>query len=66
MDSLKVEREEKVDVDTVLENIGGLGRFQVIHFGIVVSGMLAGSLILYSIYYFVLDPVYLCENDGHW
>ena len=59
-------KSEKQDVDTVLEKVGGVGRFQIIHFGIVASGMLAGSLVLYSIYYFVMDPVYTCEYEDGW
>jgi len=43
-----------------LEAIGGVGKYQVIWYIIVVIGMLAGAFILYSLYYFSMIPDYNC------
>lgn len=32
----------------------------------ILIGMIAGSFILYSLFYFELQPAYLCEIDGQW
>lgn len=48
-----------------MEQIGGVGLYNIIHFLIVDIGISSGSFILYSIYYFTIDPVYFCDyNDA--
>ena len=47
--------------DQILDEIGGFGKYQLIWFIIVVTGMLSGAFILYSLYYFELVPVYQCN-----
>lgn len=55
---------KRADIDDILIAIGGVGRYQLTWFGIVVAGMLSGAFINYSLYYFTLSPIYLCENYG--
>jgi hypothetical protein len=51
-----------IDIDDILDNIGGSGRYQISWFIIITVGMLSGCFINFSIYYFTLDPIYLCQD----
>ena len=51
-----------IDIDDILENIGGSGRYQISWFIIITAGMLSGCFINFSIYYFTLDPIYLYQD----
>ena len=50
--------------DTQYDQIGGFGKYQALHFGSILSGMLSGAFILYSIFFFVQDPQYICQFEG--
>jgi len=52
------------DIDGILEEIGAVGPYQVFYFLVILSGMIAGAFILYSLYYFDLQPDYLCIFKG--
>lgn len=49
------------DVDEALIKCGGFHKFQYFSFAIIVTGMAAGAFILYNLYYFEKEPVYLCN-----
>ena len=53
--------DNKVDIDEIIEEIGGFSKYQFMHMSIVVMGMIAGAFILYSLYYFEIDPEYQCQ-----
>ena len=53
--------------DEILDALGGCGLYQVGYFMTIVTGMAAGVWILYSMYYFELEPTYNFRfNDGPW
>ena len=53
-------------IDDTLVAIGGVGMYQIKWFIIVVAGMLAGAPINYSLYYFTIQPIYLCLEGKKW
>jgi hypothetical protein len=58
------EQEGKADIDDIITNIGGVGRYQVQWSIILVLGMVSGAFVNYSLYYFTLNPVYECLLPG--
>jgi hypothetical protein len=59
-----IKQSENPTLDEVLQSIGY--KFQVFMFLTILSGMLSGVFILYSLYYFQLQPEYLCKIGGKW
>lgn len=42
--------------DIILDEIGGFGVYQLMYFNVIVTGMVSGAFILYSMNYFELEP----------
>ena len=45
---------QEVSFEEALEILGGCGLYQILHSIAIVAGMVAGTFILYSMYYFEL------------
>ena len=56
--------QEALDFDKILDELGGVGFYNIAHFVNVLTGMVSGAFILYSLYYFEIAPPYLCDIDG--
>ena len=52
--------------DSLLQHIGGFGRYQLVLciFGMMVN--LATNWILYGMMFYTLFPKYECNNGGQW
>tara|TARA_B110000285_G_C14976067_1_gene539028 strand:+ start:266 stop:421 length:156 start_codon:yes stop_codon:yes gene_type:complete len=48
------------DISEIMSKLGGTGKYQITWLIIVATGMLSGGFINYSLYYFTLEPIYLC------
>lgn len=57
---------KRADIDDILIHIGGVGKYQISWFIVVVAGMLSGAFINYSLNYFTLQPIYQCYGAKGW
>ena len=55
-----------MDYDIFLKRAKTMPRYSVVHFLTIVLGIVSGSFVFYSIYYFEIRPEYLCKSYGVW